>query len=148
LQSLLRHIGALHRLLQPARHLHRPALVPEIPLDLPHDGGRGERRKLQAPLRLEALDRLQQSDIADLDDILQRLAPVAEFLGQEDHQIVEQLDKLLADLRILRLLISKEETANELTVRSDGGLRGGWAFYSIRYLTILIRMLPVWSSTW
>src|SRR5207247_6712831 len=114
------HVGALHRLMQSPRHLHRPALVPEVPLDLAHDGGRGKCRELQAPLRLEALDGLQQSDIADLDDVLERLAPVAEFFGQKDHQIVEQLDKLLADLWILRLLIFEEEPANKLTVRSDG----------------------------
>src|SRR5712691_7751706 len=148
LQSLRRHIGALHRFLKPAWDLDRPALVPEVTLDFANDGGCGEGRKLESALRLEALDRREQADVADLDDVLERLAAVAEFLGYEDHQVVEQLDELLPDLGILRFLVLEEETTNELSVGSDGGRRRRRPVYSIRYLTILIRRLPVWSSTW
>jgi hypothetical protein len=81
LQSLRGDIGALHRFLEPARDLDRPALVPEVALDFANDRGRGEGRKLQAALRLEALDGCEQADVADLDDVLERLAAVAEFLG-------------------------------------------------------------------
>jgi hypothetical protein len=81
LQPLRRDVGALHRFLEPARHLHGPALVPEVALDFANDRGRGEGGKLQAALRLEALDRCEQADVADLDDVLERLASVAEFLG-------------------------------------------------------------------
>jgi hypothetical protein len=81
LQPLRRDIGALHRFLEPAWHLDRPALVAEVTLDFANDGGRGEGRKLQAALRLEALDCREQANVADLDDVLERLAPVAEFLG-------------------------------------------------------------------
>src|SRR6266550_3795315 len=70
----------LHRFLEAARHLDRPALVPEVPLDFANDGRRSEGRKLQAPLWLEALDRGEQADVADLDDVLEWLATVAEFL--------------------------------------------------------------------
>ena len=45
-------------------------------------------------------------------------------------------------------LVFEEEAANELAVRSDSRLGRRWPVYSIRYLTILIRMLPVWLSTW
>jgi hypothetical protein len=55
---------------------------------------------------------------------------------------------LLADLGIFGLLILEEQAPNELSIGSDGGRRGRWPVYSIRYLTILIRMVPVWLSTW
>jgi hypothetical protein len=55
---------------------------------------------------------------------------------------------LLADLGVLGLLVVQEEAANEVTIRSNGRPGRRWLVYSIRYLTILIRMLPVWLSTW
>jgi hypothetical protein len=54
---------------------------------------------------------------------------------------------LLPYLRVLRLLVLEEEPAYEVTVGSDRGLWRRRSVYSIRYLTILIRMLPVWLST-
>src|SRR5256886_1222111 len=77
LQPLRGDIGTLHRFLEAARHLDRPALVPEVPLDFANDGRRGEGRKLQAPLRLEALDRGEQADVADLDNVLEWLPAAA-----------------------------------------------------------------------
>ena len=53
-----------------------PTLVPEVALDLPHHvrGRVGSERHVA--LEVEAVDRLQQADRADLLDVLQRLAAV------------------------------------------------------------------------
>jgi hypothetical protein len=139
----------LHRFLQPPRHLDRPALVAKIALDLADNGGRRKGREFQPTLRLEALDCLEQPDIADLDDVFQRFTAVGELPRQKDDQVVEQLDQLLPDLWVFGLLVFEEETADEIAIRSDRGRGSGRRpVYSIRYLTILIRMLPVWLSTW
>ena len=45
-------------------------------------------------------------------------------------------------------MIVEKQAANDVAIRSNGRPGGRWAVYSIRYLTILIRMLPVWLSTW
>ena len=46
------------QLLHPAGHPHRPALVAEVALELADDGRGGEGRELEAPLGVEAVDRL------------------------------------------------------------------------------------------
>ena len=51
--------------------------------------------------------------------------------------------ELLADLGVLGFLVVEKEAANELTIGSDCRCRCRRPVYSIRYLTILIRMLPV-----
>jgi len=55
---------------------------------------------------------------------------------------------LLPDLGVLGFLIVEKEAANEVAIGSNSRPYWRWAVYSIRYLTILIRMLPVWLSTW
>ena len=52
--------------MQTARNLDGPALVAEIALDLADDRRRRVRRELDAALEIEAVDRLEQSDGADL----------------------------------------------------------------------------------
>src|SRR5439155_13076730 len=64
------------QLLQPARNAHRPALVAEVTLDLADDVRRRIRRQLDAALEVEAVDRLDQPDRADLDEIGELLAAV------------------------------------------------------------------------
>ena len=69
------------QLLEPARHPDRPALVAEVALDLADDRRGGVRRELDAAVGVEAVDRLDQPDRADLDEVLERLAAVAEAAG-------------------------------------------------------------------
>ena len=66
------------QLLEPARHPDRPALVAEVALDLADDRRGRVRRELDAAVGVEAVDRLDQADRADLDEVLDRLAAVAE----------------------------------------------------------------------
>ena len=81
------------QLLEPARHPDRPALVAEVALDLADDRGRGVRRELHAALGVEAVDRLDQADRADLDQVLERLAAVAEAAGAVLDQRQVQVDE-------------------------------------------------------
>src|SRR5450432_3434455 len=69
------------QLLEPPRHADGPALVPEVPLDLAHDRGRGVGRELDAALKVESVDRLDQPDGRDLGEVVEPLAAVAEPAG-------------------------------------------------------------------
>src|SRR6266516_4067736 len=57
------------QLLQAARHPHRPALVAEVALDLADDVRRRVGRQLDPSVEVEAVDRLDQADRADLDEV-------------------------------------------------------------------------------
>jgi hypothetical protein len=70
------------KLLHPPRHPNRPALVPEVPLQLADDGGGGEGRELQATSGVEALDRLEKAEQGHLDQVLDGFAPVLEAPGE------------------------------------------------------------------
>jgi hypothetical protein len=69
-------------LLEAARDADRPALVAEVPLDLPDDVRRRVRRELDAPIDVKAVDRLDEADAAHLDEILELLAAVRIAAGQ------------------------------------------------------------------
>ena len=62
------------QLLQVARDAHRPALVAEVTLELAEDGRDGEARERGLAARVEAVDRLQQAERRDLDEVVERLA--------------------------------------------------------------------------
>src|SRR4051794_41462398 len=68
-------------LLQSARDPDGPALVAEVPLDLTDDRRRRVRRELDAALEVEAVHGLDQADRRDLDQVVERLAAVAETAG-------------------------------------------------------------------
>src|SRR5688500_11535696 len=82
-------------LLDAPRHSHRPALIAEVPLQLPDDRGRGERRELQAAFGIEPLDRLQQAEQGDLYEVLVRLPAVGEAPGEELRERDMVLDQLV-----------------------------------------------------
>ena len=63
-------------LLEPAGNADRPALVPEVPLDLPDDVRGRVGGELDAAVDVEAVDRLDQADRAHLDEVLELLAAV------------------------------------------------------------------------
>src|ERR1700733_5744930 len=88
-------------LLQPPRHPDGPALVPEVPLDLADDGGRGVGGELHAALEVEPVDGLDQPDGRDLGEIVKPLAPVAEPARQVLHERQVQLDQGGPDPRAL-----------------------------------------------
>src|SRR5690606_35386456 len=82
-------------LLQPARHPDRPALVPEVTLDLTDDRRGGVGGELHPAAQVEPVDRLDQADRRDLSEIVEPFASVAEPAGEvlderhvEFHQLV------------------------------------------------------------
>ena len=87
-------------LLESARHPHGPARVAEETLDLADDGRHRERGELDAPAQFETVDRLDEADGADLDDVLHGFAAGAEPGGSELHQSQVEFDQGVADVRV------------------------------------------------
>src|SRR4051812_31361899 len=69
-------------LLQVARDAHRPAAVAEVALELAQDGGDGETRERRLATWVKAVDRLQQAEAGDLDQVVQRLSPALVAAGE------------------------------------------------------------------
>ena len=75
-------------------------------LDLAQDGGRGKRGELEPALRVKAVDRLEQAQIANLHQVVERLAAILKFVGKKPYQVHMGHDELLAGFRITGLLIT------------------------------------------
>src|SRR4029450_6009306 len=65
------------QLLEAARDVHRPRLVPEVSADLADDRRHGVARELDAPFDVEAVDGLDETESTDLHEVLERLPPAA-----------------------------------------------------------------------
>lgn len=100
-------------------------------LDLAQDGGRGKRGELESALRVKAVDCLEQAQIANLHQVVERLAAILKFVGKEPYQVHMGHDELLASIRITGLLITTKQLAGFLLVPS--GLAAPGAFGHIRY---------------
>src|SRR5262249_9737342 len=87
-------VGLLHA----SRHPHRPAAVAEVALQLAEDGRCRERRELEAPFGLEALDGLQEADEGDLAQVVERLPAIRETSREELAQPYVYLDEAVAQL--------------------------------------------------
>ena len=78
-------------LLQVARHAHRPALVAEVALELAEDRRHGERRERRLARRVEAVDRLEQAERGDLDQVVELLPAALVAAGELPRQREEAL---------------------------------------------------------
>src|SRR5262249_37375681 len=76
--------------------VHGPRPVTEMALQLPDDGRHGISRQLDAAIRVEAVDRVDERDRADLYEIVEGLAAAGETAGQRTHERHQVLDQLLA----------------------------------------------------
>src|SRR5919106_99790 len=83
------------QLLESPRYPNCPPLVAEVALELSDDGRCRVRRELDFPLEVEPLDRLQQTNSADLDEVLKQRAAVAKAPREELHQPNVLIDKHL-----------------------------------------------------
>ena len=92
------------KLLQSAGHANGPSLVPEVSLQLAHDRRSRVRRELDLALEIETVDRFQQPDGADLDQVLERLTSVAEAAREELDQADVLIDEPLSVLGPLLLV--------------------------------------------
>ncbi len=88
-------------LLEAARKADRRSLVPEVTLDLARHCQSREGRELKPEVGVEALDGFDETEVADLHDVVQGLAAVLELSGEEVHEIVIRIDELLADAFLL-----------------------------------------------
>ena len=82
-------------LLEVARHAQRPALVAEMALQLAENRGCGVARELRAAAGLEPVDRLDQPEARDLEQIVERLVGVDVAQRQVARQRQEPLHELL-----------------------------------------------------
>ena len=74
-------VDAQVEFLQPARDLDGPALVAEVALDLADDRRGRVGRELDPAVEVETVDRLEQADGADLNQIVERFAAVGKLDG-------------------------------------------------------------------
>ena len=89
--------------------MQRPRLVPEVASDLADDRRHRIRRQLDPALEVEAVDRLDQPDRADLDEILDLLAPARVARGQRAHERQHLLDEPVARRSVAVLVIGAQQ---------------------------------------
>ena len=84
-------------LLQAAWKPDRGPLVAEVALDLARNGQGREGRELVAKVGIEAIDSLDEAEVADLHDVVQRLASVLKLSRQEVDEVSIGVNKLRAN---------------------------------------------------
>ena len=80
-----------------------------MPLDLADDVRRRVRRELDAAVEVEAVDRLDQPDRADLDEVVELLAAVRVTPRERAHERHVLLDQLLARLKVAFLVVAAQQ---------------------------------------
>src|SRR5687767_7305971 len=107
---LLDDLRELHvQLLEPARDADGPALVAEVTLDLADDVRGRVRRQLDAAVDVEAVDRLDQADAADLHEVVELLAAVGVAPRERAHEREVLLDQLLARGEVSLLVVAAQQ---------------------------------------
>ena len=96
-------------LLQVARHAHRPALVAEVALELAEDRRDRERRERGLARRVEAVDRLEQPERGDLDQVVELLPAALVAAGELAREGQEARDELLARGGIALAVVADEQ---------------------------------------
>jgi len=115
-QSIPRAHEVIVQFPKPPRDADRPAPVAEVAPDLPDDRDRGIREKLHAAGRIEAIDRVEQSDRGDLDEVVDGLATIGELAGQIGCPWGMREHQLVAQRPILKLPVRREQLMNLLPV--------------------------------
>ena len=78
-------------------------------LDLADDVRRRVRRQLDAAVDVEAVDRLDQADAADLDEVVELLAAIGVAPRERAHEREVLLDQLLARGEVALLVVAAEQ---------------------------------------
>src|SRR5438552_14915111 len=87
-----------------------------MPLYLADDRGRGVRREFDGALDVEAVDRFDESDGANLDEVVDRFAAVGEPYGKIPDEIEMRDDQLVAQFRILRSRVRDEAFTRSFSI--------------------------------
>ncbi len=104
-----------HAVVQAARHPHRPDSVAEVALELAEDRRRGKGGEGDAALGVEAIDRVEQAEVGDLEQIVEGLAGAAVAQGKPlgkghvaPHQLLANGGIVVADEAVPELAFSRE----------------------------------------
>ena len=106
-----RAVDLQRELLQVARHAHRPRAVAEVALDLPEDGRHRIARERDLALEVEAVDRLDQAQARDLEEVVEGLLGALVAARELARERQEALDEHLAVDRVALVQITREERA-------------------------------------
>ena len=94
--------------------MQRPALVAEVALQLAEDGRCGVARELRAAAGFEAVDRLDQAEARDLQQVVERLVGVRVAQREIASQRQETLHQLLTRGEVAELVIANQELSLDL----------------------------------
>src|SRR5215212_1808116 len=97
-------------LLEVARDAHRPALVAEVALELAEDGRHGEAGERGLAVGIEAVDRLEQTERSDLDEVVEGLAAALVAPRELAGERQEALDQRVARGRVAAVVVLDEQT--------------------------------------
>ena len=121
-QPLLRLLDLDRPLLRTTGHVHRPAEVAEVALELAQDRRHRERRERRAPAAVIPVHGLDQTQARHLQQIVERLAGAAVASGQLASQGQETLNQLLASAAVIAAAASGTNSDSV-----SGGSRAGAA---------------------
>jgi hypothetical protein len=112
-------------LLDPAGNVDRPAAVAEVALELTEHRRRGKTREGEAAVGIEALNRFEQADVGDLNEVVERLASRVVAAGDRAHERLIADDELLDDRPVCGRAMAREQLADRERVErlACGGRR-------------------------
>jgi len=96
-------------LLSSPGHVHRPAQIPEISLELAKDRRHGERGERRPTAGVESVHRLDEAETGDLEQIIEGLASTVVASGQLARQRQEAPNQLVSGPAVLALMPAGEE---------------------------------------
>ena len=106
-----RAVDLQRELLQVARDAHRPGAVAEVALDLAEDGRHRVAGERDLALEVEAVDRLDQAEARDLEEVVEGLLGALVAAGELARERQEALDEHLAVDRVALVQVAREERA-------------------------------------
>src|SRR5438046_3392447 len=95
--------------MKPGPTAHRPAPVGEMPLDASDDVRRRVGGQLDAAVDVESVDRLDQPNRPDLDEVVELLAAIGVSSRERTHERHVPLDQLFACLQIAVLVVAAQQ---------------------------------------
>ena len=107
------------QLLEPARHLDRPAVVAEVPADLAHDRRHRERHEVRAGVDVEPDHGVHQADAGDLHEVVARLTAAVEAT----RDVVGQRQAALDDAVTLTLNFAEPSGSSCSSRNMSGDIR-------------------------
>jgi hypothetical protein len=117
-------------LLHPARDVHGPAGVAEVALELAEDRRHRVARERVAALHVVAVDRLDQAERRDLDQVVERLVAALVAAGELPGERHEAAAELVACAQVAEFVVEPEKSPVLGEPRVRRFLRGplsGWS---------------------